>query len=230
MRCPIRSARGVLPGALAVWLVLPAVPQGGHTENGLASWYGYPYHGHSSASGEVYDMDRLTAAHPTLPFNTVVRVVNLVNEKSIQVRITDRGPFVDGRIIDLSRAAAESIGMIAMGIAPVRVEVVGVGSLDRRPLVPPGTPRPVVPAPGSPAIFAVQTGAFRDRGNAERYRGLMRSRYGAARLVAAEDHSGVWRVILGSGTTREAADALTACVRRDSGENNAFVVRLDFSK
>src|SRR5208283_2977817 len=111
-QCPAQSARYVLLAALAAWFVFPAVPQGAYTESGLASWYGYPYHGRFSASGEVYNMDGLTAAHPTLPFNTLVRVVNLDNDKSIQVRITDRGPFVDGRIIDLSRAAAVSIGLM----------------------------------------------------------------------------------------------------------------------
>src|ERR1044071_2445265 len=100
----IRRARYGVVVALAAWSVLPALPQGSATETGMASWYGYPHHGRFSASGEVYDMDQLTAAHPTLPFNSVVRVVNLSNDRSVEVRITDRGPFLDGRIIDLSRA------------------------------------------------------------------------------------------------------------------------------
>ena len=91
-----------------------------YTETGIASWYGHPYHGRIAANGERYDMEQLTAAHRTLPFDTWVRVVNLLNEKAVDVRITDRGPFVDGRIIDLSRAAARAIDVIGPGTAKVR--------------------------------------------------------------------------------------------------------------
>jgi len=88
---------------------------------GVASWYGPGFHGNQTANGERYDQNALTAAHRTLPFNTVVRVVNLNNGKSVDVRINDRGPFVDNRIIDLSRAAASRIDMIDSGLAPVRL-------------------------------------------------------------------------------------------------------------
>lgn len=88
---------------------------------GVASWYGPGFHGNQTANGERYDQNLLTAAHRTLPFNTVVRVVNLNNGKSVDVRINDRGPFVDNRIIDLSRAAASRIDMIDSGLAPVRL-------------------------------------------------------------------------------------------------------------
>src|SRR5258708_37853993 len=81
----------------------------GRTEHGIASWYGDPYHGRRAANGEIYDMEKMTAAHKTMPFETWVRVENLSNKKICEVRITDRGPFVDGRIVDLSRAAARSI-------------------------------------------------------------------------------------------------------------------------
>src|SRR5579863_4870140 len=84
----------------------PGIPQLGATETGIASWYGHPYHGRPAADGEIYDMETLVAAHRTLPFNTWVRVVNLTNDKSVEVRIIDRGPFINGRIIDLSHAAA----------------------------------------------------------------------------------------------------------------------------
>jgi rare lipoprotein A len=224
------SARFVLATVLAAWFALPAVPQGGGSETGVASWYGYPYHGRFAASGELYNMDDLTAAHPTLPFNTLVRVVNLSNDRSVEVRITDRGPFVDGRIIDLSRAAARSIGLIEPGTAQVRLEVSGNGGLAGGAET---SPRPAesrlpagLPAPPS---FAVQTGAFRDRGNAGRLSALMRSRYGSARMMLAPGDSGIWRVLAGPETTREGADALCQRIRRDSGENNAFVVRLDSS-
>lgn len=88
---------------------------------GVASWYGPGFHGNTTANGERYDQNALTAAHRTLPFNTVVRVVNLENGKTVDVRINDRGPFVDNRIIDLSRAAASRIDMIQSGLAPVRI-------------------------------------------------------------------------------------------------------------
>ena len=96
----------------------------GYEERGIASWYGHPYHGRATASGEIYDMEKLTAAHPRLPFGVTTRVVNLANGKSVEVRINDRGPFVKGRIIDLSRAAARQIDLLAPGITPVRLKVI----------------------------------------------------------------------------------------------------------
>lgn len=96
----------------------------GETETGIASWYGIPYHGRRSANGEIYDMEKLTAAHRTLPFDTWVKVTNLANKKHVDVRITDRGPFVDGRIIDLSLAAARELDMVQSGIVHVRIKVI----------------------------------------------------------------------------------------------------------
>ncbi|HIK27015.1 MAG: septal ring lytic transglycosylase RlpA family protein [Oscillatoriaceae bacterium SKW80] len=111
---------------------IPGMPRLAHlTEpvllsfNGWASWYGPGFHGNTSASGEIFNQRELTAAHRELPFGTHVRVTNLDNGMSVIVRINDRGPFVHGRIIDLSAAAAESIGMINSGIAPVRIDVLG---------------------------------------------------------------------------------------------------------
>jgi rare lipoprotein A len=93
--------------------------------NGWASWYGPGFHGRLSASGEVFDQNALTAAHRTLPFGTEVRVTNLNNGRSIVVRINDRGPFVGNRVIDLSAAAAQVLGMMDTGIAPVRLDILG---------------------------------------------------------------------------------------------------------
>jgi len=95
-----------------------------YSEKGIASWYGKPFHGRQTANGERYDMTKMTAAHRTLPFDVVVRVTNLDNGRSIKVRINDRGPFVDGRIIDLSRAAAKKLDLYRPGTGPVRIEVV----------------------------------------------------------------------------------------------------------
>ena len=96
----------------------------GYTETGVASWYGAPYHGRRAASGEIYDMRKLTAAHRTLPFETWVEVTNLSNGRRVKVRINDRGPFVKGRIIDLSMAAADEIQMIRPGTARVQLRVI----------------------------------------------------------------------------------------------------------
>jgi rare lipoprotein A (peptidoglycan hydrolase) len=99
---------------------IPAHP---HTQQfGLASWYGPGFHGQPTASGEIYNQNALTAAHPTLPLGTRVEVTNLTNGKSAQVRINDRGPFVRGRTIDLSHGAARKLGMIEPGVSRVRIK------------------------------------------------------------------------------------------------------------
>jgi rare lipoprotein A len=96
-------------------------------EEGVASYYADEFNGRKTSNGEVFDMDSLTAAHRSLPFDSMVKVTNLNNGRSVTVRINDRGPFVEGRIIDLSRAGAKAIGMIGTGTAPVRLEVVEFG-------------------------------------------------------------------------------------------------------
>jgi len=102
---------------------MPRLAPARSTEVGVASWYGYPYHGRQAANGERYDMNGLTGAHRFLPFGTRVRVQNLRNARMVEVRITDRGPFVEGRLIDLSRAAADVLGFQRAGLASVRLEV-----------------------------------------------------------------------------------------------------------
>jgi rare lipoprotein A len=96
----------------------------GESETGVASWYGPPYHGRHSANGDIFDMEKLTAAHRTLPFDTWLEVTNLANKKHVDVRITDRGPFVNGRIIDLSLAAARELDMVQAGIVRVKIKVI----------------------------------------------------------------------------------------------------------
>ena len=98
---------------------------------GLATWYGPGFHGRPTASGEVYNQDALTAAHRTLPLGAEVRVTNLQNGRSVVVRITDRGPYVDGRIIDLSRAAARALGMLSDGVTTVSLEVLSLPAESR---------------------------------------------------------------------------------------------------
>jgi rare lipoprotein A len=120
---------GMLSGACS-W-----IPKGeaqfdvGIKDRGVASWYGEQFHGRQAANGEIFDMDALTAAHRTMPLGSIVRVANLANGKYLHVRITDRGPYVNGRILDLSRAAAVQLGMAREGTTHVQVEIVG----QRRP-------------------------------------------------------------------------------------------------
>ena len=99
-------------------------PVSKHALNGKASWYGPRFHGKKTASGEIYDQGKLTAAHKTLPLGTKARITNLDNGTTVEVEINDRGPFIDGRIIDLSRAAAGALGFVELGLAPVQVEVI----------------------------------------------------------------------------------------------------------
>lgn len=101
----------------------------GIKDRGVASWYGQQFHGRQAANGELFDMEALTAAHRTMPLGSMVRVVNLTNGKHLHVRITDRGPYVNGRILDLSRGAAARLGMKEGGVAIVEAEIVG----ERRP-------------------------------------------------------------------------------------------------
>jgi len=206
--CHKKHARGVPPPPPP-----PApgtfIPQPGYTEIGIASWYGHPYHGRPAADGEIYDMETLVAAHRTLPFNTWVRVVNTRNSKSVEVRIIDRGPFIDGRIIDLSHAAAKAIDMEVSGTATVRMEVIRAPEMA-----------PVV------ALFAVQVGAFRVRATAEQTRSEMESRFGSARILERPENPGVWRVMVGSETTIDGANALLSRISQET-EIKAFVVRLN---
>src|SRR2546426_4028160 len=138
---------------------------------GVASWYGPGFHGNRSANGEIYDQYELTAAHPSLPLGTRVMVTNLENGRAVQVRINDRGPFIGGRAIDLSYAAARSIGMVGPGTARVRVEV-----LERASRPP---PRPVAPAPSETVLgtYLVEVAALSDPAKAEHLRQVLAYRF-----------------------------------------------------
>ncbi len=100
------------------------MPRKGRPQVGTASWYGEKYHGRKTANGEIFNMHKLTAAHRKLPLVTIVKVTNLKNRKSVVVRVNDRGPYIRGRIIDLSYAAAKEIEMVKDGIAKVKIEIV----------------------------------------------------------------------------------------------------------
>src|SRR6266446_3624316 len=139
----------------------PRPPVLGSEERGLASWYGYPHHGRRTASGEVFDMRDLTAAHRTLPLGTRVMVTNVDNGQVVEVRINDRGPFVEGRILDLSYGAARILGAVGSGVIPVRLRVIALTGGEG-----PAATAPTVSSVG----FSVQLGAFTSRARADRLR------------------------------------------------------------
>jgi rare lipoprotein A len=181
----------------------------GTTLRGMASWYGHPYHGRAAADGEIYDMETMVAAHRTLPFQTWVRVRNLSNNKTVDVRIIDRGPFVGNRIIDLSHAAAQQIELIGPGVAQVEVTVLSG------------------PAETAPPLFAVQVGAFREKGNADRMQQNMLTTYGAAKAVLRQGDPPLWRILAGAASTEDDAEKLAQRIRAEQNVPQAFVVRLD---
>lgn len=127
MQRAVKSARGltvIVALALAGCSARAPMPQPGHPQTGVASWYGPGFHGHPTTSGEIYNANDLTAAHQRLPLGTRARVTNLTNGSAVNVRINDRGPFVKDRAIDLSYAAAQKIGVVGPGTAPVRIDVI----------------------------------------------------------------------------------------------------------
>jgi len=190
----------------------PGPPPIGAPETGLASWYGHPYHGRQTASGEIYDMNQMTAAHRTLPFQTWVRVTNLENNLVTTIRINDRGPFIEGRIIDLSRAGAEAIDMVGPGTALVQLEVVQYAG---------GTAPP-------PGTYSVQVGAFLVEENALRLQARLAPRYGDVFLQSFLAPDGLYyRVRVGRLTTLDEALALADELRRQPEIAVALVVRLD---
>ncbi len=183
-------------------------PRPGDTEVGYASWYGYPYHNRRASNGEVYNKNQLTAAHLTLPFGTQTRVTNLENNQSVVVRINDRGPFVKGRILDLSLAAARAIRMLGPGTALVRLQILSV---------------PLEPDLGE---YAVQVGAFRDRATAERLRDRLTHRYGHAVIQNYDTSDGpLYRVRVGPKSSLSQASQLASQLERENLPT--FVVRVD---
>ena len=157
-----------------------SVPEGTKplsVETGKASWYGAPYHNRRSSNGEIYDMNQLTAAHLTLPLGSTVRVTNLKTGHSTIVRITDRGPFVKGRIVDLSLAAAKQADVWKAGVAPVRLEVL----------------RTPVPSDHG-GRWAVQIGSFQDEDDANKLASRLTRRYKTAKVLRFSSPVGDWWV------------------------------------
>ena len=185
----------------------PAVP-GQYIEEGIASWYGAPFDGRRTSNGEIYDMHDFTAAHRTLPFGSMVRVTNLRNGKQTEVRINDRGPFVANRIIDLSYSAAQAIGMVGTGTAPVRLEVTG-------------GPNPAI------GFFGVQVGAFLKQENADRLKEQLQPTYGTVSVMPYDSPAGLfYRVRVGRLPSEDAARDLAQRLQQQE-KLTTFVVRLD---
>jgi rare lipoprotein A len=148
-------------------------------ETGLASWYGPPYSGRKGADGKVYDQNAMTAAHLTLPLGSMVRVTNLTTSQSAMVKITDRGPFVSGRIIDLSLAAAKATGLYRMGVANVRVEAWTPGPSASPTAIPGGR-------------WCVQVGAFQKEKDAVKLKNDLIRRYTTAKVIEFPGPTGHW--------------------------------------
>ncbi|MGE5340354.1 MAG: septal ring lytic transglycosylase RlpA family protein [Candidatus Omnitrophota bacterium] len=155
-------------------------------ETGVASWYGDDFHGKRTSDGEIYDMDKLTAAHQTLPFHSLLMVENVENKKKTIVRINDRGPFVKNRIIDLSREAAKRIGIFDIGTALVRLWAIKL----------PGPGKKWVPQPNTATTVYLQAGAFGSKKNAERVlRQIKDALPDTASLFKVESQKGFYKII-----------------------------------
>jgi rare lipoprotein A len=189
-----------------------SVPEGTKplaVETGKASWYGAPYHNRRSSNGEVYDMNQLTAAHRTLPLGSTCRVTNLKTGHSTIVRITDRGPFVEGRIVDLSLAAAKQADIWQAGVAQVRLEVLQ-------------TPVPF----DHGGRWAVQIGSFSDEDGARAMAGRLSRRYKTAKVLSFSSPVGDWWVrVRVLQDDRKRAEEVARDTR--TAEGKVFLVRLD---
>jgi rare lipoprotein A len=189
--------------------VIPSATAPLATETGLASWYGPPYHARRGSNGEIYNMNAMTAAHRTLPLGSIVRVTNLKTNHTALVRITDRGPFIPGRVIDLSLAAAHKVDIYRPGVAEVRIEVMqSPAALD------------------SGGKWAVQIGGFPHENAATELADHLIRRYHTAKIISFASPAGDWWIrvrVLGDDHAR--AQQLAGETRTPEGA--VFLVRLD---
>jgi rare lipoprotein A len=179
-----------------------------YVETGTASWYGPPYHARKTANGEVFDMNLPSAAHKTLPLNTVVRVTNLANDKSTLLRINDRGPFIGDRVLDLSLGAAKELGIWKTGLGKVKIEV-----LD--------APKPL----DTGGRWCVQIGAFTDTDEAAKLKSKLMRKYKTAKVIQFSGPTGDWVRIRPLQDDRSRAFELARDTK--SSEGGVFLVRLD---
>jgi len=210
-------------------------------EQGLASWYGADFHGRRTANGERYNMYAMTAAHKTLPLGTPIVVINQQTGRRIRVRVNDRGPFVAGRIVDLSLAAARALGSAEAGVVPVTLEAVlpdSAFALAGAASAPRVGPEKIAPSPGPPAVkpalsppplrgaFAVQVGAFAVENNARALAARLPVPPGAARVLSREDNRGTWWRVRVGGYESELEASVAAAAFGELGLAS-FVVRED---
>jgi rare lipoprotein A len=189
--------------------IIPASAEPLATETGRASWYGPPYHNRRGSNGEVYNMHAMTAAHRTLPLGSIVRVTNLKTGHAALVRVTDRGPFIPGRILDLSLAAARKLDVYQPGVAEVKVEVMQ-------------TPAPLETG----GKWAVQIGGFRNEAEAAKLADHLKRRYRTAKVLRFASPAGDWWVrVRVLDDDRERAQKLAA--ETETPEGAVFLVRLD---
>jgi rare lipoprotein A len=193
-------------------LAEPAIPAGTTplaTETGRASWYGPPYHNRRGSNGEIYNMHAMTAAHRTLPLGSIVRVTNLKTGHTALVRITDRGPFIPGRVLDLSLAAARKVDVYRPGVAEVKVEVMQ-------------TPVPIE----SGGKWAVQIGGLPDEEEARKLSDHLQRRYRTAKVLCFNSPAGDWWIrVRVLDDDRQRAHDLAA--ETETTEGAVFLVRLD---
>jgi rare lipoprotein A len=184
----------------------------GFTEVGVASWYGRDFHGRSTSSGEPYNMYAMTGAHKILPMHTRLQVTNLENGRRIEIRVNDRGPFVQGRILDLSRKAADELDISGAGTARVRIEAIGGGAPAPREYDAPSSP-----PRNAPGVYYVQVAAYTDPDQARWLSETLRQRgYPGGRVQSAYvGGRNYWRVQLGAFNTMNAANSAQGRLERE---------------
>ena len=180
------------------------------TEVGLASWYGPPYANHPGADGTIYDQNAMTAAHRTLPMGSIIRVTNLANDQSVFERITDRGPFVDNRILDLSLAAAKSIDLYRTGVSKVRLEAYAP---------------PVHPGVDPSGRWCVQIGAFIDQADAIQMKNDLMRRYKTAKVIEFAGPTGHWVRINPVNADKASASQIASSIHLPDAQ--PYIVRLN---
>ena len=197
------------PAGAAEKIEVPADAKAIYEESGIASWYGAPYHNRRGSNGEIYDMNAMTAAHLTLPLGSIARITNLKTGHTALVRITDRGPFVVGRIVDLSLAAAKALDVYLPGTAKVRLEVLQA------------------PAPlETGGRWTVQIGSFSGEKAAAKFAAHMQKRYQTAKVLKFVSPVGNWWVrVRVQDDDRQRATALAS--ETETEEGSVFLVRLD---
>jgi rare lipoprotein A len=208
-RPPDQAPKNETAGEQDEEITLPADAKPLETQTGAASWYGAPYHNRRGSNGEVYNMHAMTAAHRTLPLGSIVRVTNLKTGHSALVRITDRGPFVEGRILDLSYAAAKKVDIWQPGVADVKVEVMQAPS-----------------AVATGGRWAVQIGSFEDQKGAAELADHIARRYQTAKVVSFASPVGAWwvRVRVLNDDRKRAEDLIH---ETETPEGSLYLVRLD---